>query len=238
MMKIVPAIDLMGGQVVRLYRGDPKQKTVYSDDPVSVARQWEEDGADMVHIVDLDATIGTGSNLDLIHKIAEKLTIPVEVAGGLRNETIVDRAMSFATRVVVGTLAFQDKELLQKIAKKHKFSRIVISVDHVDGLVVTHGWQKSTKIPLLDAINEFVGMGFTEFLLTNVSRDGTMEGPDLKFLEEACAIQKANVIASGGISKIGDVSDVQARNAFAVILGKALYENRVSIREAKQRLVN
>lgn len=232
-MKIIPAIDLMDGQVVRLFKGDPKQKTVYSNDPVSVAKQWEEDGADMLHIVDLDATIGTGSNLDLIQKITGELTIPVEVAGGLRNESIIDRAMSFATRIVIGTLAFQDKKLLQKIAKKHTFSKIVISVDHVDGFIVTHGWQESTKTPLLDAINEFVDMGFTEFLLTNVSKDGTMEGPDLEFLEKACTIKNTNVIASGGISKIDDVSNVHAKNAFAVILGKALYENKVSIKEAK-----
>ena len=236
-MKIIPAIDLMDGQVVRLYKGDPKQKTVYSNDPVSIAKKWQDAGADMLHIVDLDATIGTGSNLDLIEQITKELSIPVEVAGGLRSEEIIDRAISFSSRVVLGTLAFKDKELLQRIAKKYDYSKIVISVDHIDGFIVTHGWQESTKNPLLDAIDEFVGMGFTEFLLTNVSKDGTMEGPDLEYLEKACAIQNANVIASGGISNIDDVSDVQTKNAFAVILGKALYENKISIEEAKQ-LVN
>ena len=236
-MKIIPAIDLMDGQVVRLYKGDPKQKTVYSNDPLSVAKKWQDAGADMLHIVDLDATIGTGSNLDLIEKITKELSIPVEVAGGLRSEEIIDRAISFSSRVVLGTLAFKDKELLQRIAKKYDYSKIVISVDHIDGFIVTHGWQESTKTPLLDAINQFVNMGFTEFLLTNVSKDGTLEGPDLEYLEKACAIQNANVIASGGISNIDDVSDVQTKNAFAVILGKALYENKISIEEVKQ-LVN
>ena len=236
-MKIIPAIDLMDGQVVLLYKGDPKQKTVYSNDPVSVAKKWQDAGADMLHIVDLDATIGTGSNLDLIEQITKELSIPVEVAGGLRSEEIVARAISFSSRVVIGTLAFKDKELLQRIAKKYNYSKIVISVDHIDGFIVTHGWQESTKTPLLDAINEFVDMGFTEFLLTNVSKDGTMEGPDLEYLEKACNIQNANVIASGGISNIDDVSAVQTKNAFAVILGKALYEDKVSIEEAKQ-LVN
>ena len=236
-MKIIPAIDLMNGQVVRLYKGDPKQKTVYSNDPVSVAKKWQDAGADMLHIVDLDATIGTGSNLDLIEQITQKLSIPVEVAGGLRSEEIIARTISFSNRVVIGTLAFKDKELLQRIAKKYDYSKIVISVDHIDGFIVTHGWQESTKTPLLDAINEFVEMGFTEFLLTNVSKDGTMEGPDLEYLEKACSIQNTNIIASGGISNIDDVSDVQTKNAFAVILGKALYENKISIEEAKQ-LVN
>ena len=236
-MKIIPAIDLMDGQVVRLYKGDPKQKTVYSNDPVFVAKKWQKAGADMLHIVDLDATLGTGSNLDLIEKISKELSVPIEIAGGLRNKEIIDRAISFSNRIVVGTMAFKDKEMLQQIAKKYDFSKIVISVDHIDGFIVTHGWQESTKTPLLDAIKEFVDMGFTEFLLTNVSKDGTLEGPDLEYLEKACAIQNANVIASGGISNIDDVSDVQRKNAFAVILGKALYENKISIEEAKQ-LVN
>ncbi len=233
-MKIIPAIDLMDGQVVRLYKGDPKQRTVYSDDPVSVAKRWQEAGADMLHVVDLDAAIGTGSNLDLIGGIAAESSVPVEVAGGLRNEPIVDKAISFATRIVIGTMAFTDKELLRRIAKKHGFSKIVISVDHADGFIVTHGWQESTKTPMLAAINEFAGMGFTEFLLTNISRDGTMSGPDLEYLDKACSIPNTNVIASGGISDIGDISNVQRRNAFAVILGKALYEGKVSIKEAKQ----
>ena len=236
-MKIIPAIDLMDGQVVRLYKGDPKQKTVYSNDPITVAKKWQDAGADMLHIVDLDATIGTGSNLNLIEQISKELSIPVEVAGGLRSEEIIDRAISFSNRVVIGTLAFKDKELLQRIAKKYDYSKIVISVDHIDGFIVTHGWQESTKTPLLDAINEFLDMEFTEFLLTNVSKDGTMEGPDLEFLEKACGIQNTNVIASGGISNIDDVSDVKTKNAFAVILGKALYEDKVSIEEAK-KLVN
>lgn len=233
-MKVIPAIDLMDGQVVRLYKGDPGQKTVYSDDPVAVARKWQREGADMLHIVDLDAAIGTGSNLDLMGDIAKNIDIPAEVAGGLRTEATIDRAASFASRIVIGTLAFKDRPLLEKVSKKHGVSRIVISVDHIDGLVVTNGWQRSTEKPLLEAIEEFVRMGFTEFLLTSVARDGTLAGPDLKYLEKACGISGANVIASGGISHVNDVVQVKTRNAFAVILGKALYENRITIGESKR----
>ena len=233
-MKIIPAIDLMDGKVVRLYKGDPTQKTVYSDDPVDIAKKWESAGADIIHLVDLDATLGIGSNLDMIKKILKSVSIPVEVAGGLRNESLVLEVAKLSERIVLGTLAFKDKPLLKSLLSELGSEKIVISVDHKDGEIVINGWQKDTGIKLIPAINEFLKMGFTEFLLTNVSRDGTMEGPDLEFLEQACNLSNANIIASGGISNIGDVADVKEKNAFGVILGKALYENKVSIEEAKK----
>jgi len=233
-MKVIPAIDIMDGQVVRLYKGDPKQKTVYSDNPVEIAKKWETNGADMLHIVDLDATLGIGSNLSIIKKILEEISIPVEVAGGLRDESLILDVVKISNRVVIGTLAFKDKELLKKLLLSLGSEKIVISVDHIDGEIVIHGWQDRTGIKLIDAIQEFLEMGFTEFLLTNISRDGTMEGPDLEFLEQACNLDKTNVIASGGISNVSDVKDVKEKNAFGVILGKALYENKISIEEAKK----
>ena len=232
-MKIIPAIDLMDGQVVRLYKGDPKQKTVYSDNPVEIAQKWEKNGADMLHIVDLDATLGLGSNLSIIKKIIENISIPVEIAGGLRDESIVMDAAHISKRIVIGTLAFKDKEILKKLLEKLGSEKIVISVDHKDGKIVTHGWQQGTDIDLIDSIKDFLAMGFTEFLLTNVNRDGTLEGPDLEFLEKACNLN-ANVIASGGISNAKDVENVKEKNPFGVILGKALYENKISIEEAKK----
>jgi len=233
-MKIIPAIDLMNGQVVRLYKGDPKQKTVYSDNPVEIAKKWEANGADMLHIVDLDATLGIGSNISIIKKILKEISIPVEVAGGLRDETLILDVAKISSRVVIGTLAFKDKELLKKLLLSLGSEKIVISVDHIDGKIVIHGWQDKTEIKLIDAIKEFLEMGFTEFLLTNVSRDGTLEGPDLEFLEQACRLSNANVIASGGVSSVNDIKDVKEKNAFGVILGKALYENKISIEEAKK----
>ncbi len=232
-MKIIPAIDLMGGQVVRLYKGDPKHKTVYSNNPIEIAQKWEKNGADMLHIVDLDATLGLGSNLSIIKKIIENITIPVEIAGGLRDEETVLDAAKFAKRVVIGTLAFKDQEILKKLLEKLGSEKIVISVDHKDGKIVTHGWQKGTDIDLIDSVKNFLTMGFTEFLLTNVNRDGTLEGPDLEYLEQACNLQ-VNVIASGGISAAKDVQDVKEKKPFGVILGKALYENKISIEEAKK----
>ena len=233
-MKVIPAIDLMNGQVVRLYKGDPNQKTVYSDNPVEVAKKWQANGADMLHLVDLDATLGRGSNLLIIKKILEQISIPIQVAGGLRDESTITDVSKICNRVVLGTLAFKDKFTLKKLLSNLGPEKIVISVDHIDGEIVIHGWQKQTGIKLIDAMQEFLAIGFSEFLLTNVSRDGTLEGPDLKFLKQACQLGKTHVIASGGISNIKDVQDVKQKNAFGVILGKALYENKISIEEAKQ----
>ena len=233
-MKIIPAIDIMSGQVVRLYKGDPKQKTIYSDNPIEIAKKWEQNGADMLHIVDLDAALGMGSNLSIIKKIIANVSTPVEVAGGLRDESIVMDTAKISKRVVLGTLAFKDKIILKKLLENLGPEKIVISVDHKEGEIVTHGWQKGTGVNLIDAIKDFLAMGFSEFLLTNVNRDGTLEGPELKFLEQACQLENANVIASGGISNIKDVQDVKEKNSFGVILGKALYENKITIEEAKK----
>jgi len=233
-MKIIPAIDLMEGKVVRLYKGDPNKKTIYSENPLEIAKKWESAGADMIHLVDLDATLGRGSNFETLRNITKSVNIPVQVAGGLRNEKIIERALEFAQRVVIGTLAFNDKTTLGKLLTRYGNEKLVISVDHNDGLIVVNGWQQTTDISLIDAVNEFVKMGFTEFLSTNVNRDGTLQGPDLEWMQQINKIKTANVIASGGISNIEDVIKVKETNPFGVILGKALYENKISIQEAKK----
>ena len=242
-MKIIPAIDLMSGKVVRLYKGDPNNKTIYSDTPIEIAKKWESAGADILHIVDLDATLGSGENLELIQEISKNVSIPLQVAGGLRNEEKISKVLDFASRAVIGTIAIQLKEseqdeILSDFIETFGNERIVISIDHMDGKIVTHGWQTNTGIDLYEVTNEFLKYGFTEFLSTNVSKDGTLEGPDIESLSKICQIQNCNVIASGGISKIKDVEDVKKINPFGVILGKALYEGLVSIEEAKKIGIN
>ena len=232
-MKIIPAIDLMEGKVVRLYKGNPEKKTIYSENPLEIAKKWEKAGADMIHLVDLDATLGLGTNIEIIKNLVQQVSIPVEVAGGLREESLISEVLDYASRVVLGTIAFQNKEILEKLLQKFGKEKIVISVDHVDGNIMVEGWQKSTGKNLIESINEFVDMGFSEFLLTNVSKDGTLQGPDLEFLEKACKINNVNIISSGGISNLDDVIKVKEKNAFGVILGKALYENLITIEEAR-----
>jgi phosphoribosylformimino-5-aminoimidazole carboxamide ribotide isomerase len=232
-VKIIPAIDIMEGKVVRLLKGRPENKIVYFDDPIKIAMQWEKNGADMIHVVDLDATLGRGSNFETIKKIAQTLSVPTQVAGGLRTRQIIDEALEFSERIVLGTVAFGNVGLLDEVSSKFGKKRIVISVDHSDGTVVTHGWQKSEDVSLFLALDGFVQKGFTEFLITNVTRDGTLSGPDLENLGKACT-RKANVIASGGISGITDVVKVRECGAYGVILGKALYDGKITIEEAKK----
>ncbi len=233
-MKIIPAIDLMDGQVVRLVKGNPNNKTVYSNNPLEIAKKWQSAGADMLHIVDLDATLGRGSNLEIIKKILSELNVPVEIAGGLRDESTILEIGKTADRIVLGTLAFKDKETVLKISDSLGKKKIVISVDQIDGKIVVNGWQKSTETTVLDGMNEFLELGFSEFLLTSIGRDGTMQGPDIESLQKACSLENANVIASGGVSGIDDIKKLKALNPYGVILGKALYENKISIEEAKK----
>ena len=233
-MKIIPAIDLMEGKVVRLYKGDPNKKTIYSENPLEIAKKWESAGADMIHLVDLDATLGRGSNFDLLKNIVKSVKIPVQVAGGLRDEKTIEEALKFATRVVIGTLAFKDLTPLDGLLEKYGSEKLVISVDHNDGLIVVNGWQETTKISLVDAVNDFRKMGFSEYLSTSIARDGTLQGPDLEPLKRINEIDGINLIVSGGISNIDDVIKVKQLNPFGVILGKALYENQVTIEEAKE----
>ena len=237
-MKIIPAIDLMNGQVVRLTKGDPEKKTVYSDDPIAVAKKWENNGADMLHVVDLDATLSLGTNFQMIEKISEQVSIPIQVAGGLRDLDKILNGLKFSKRVVIGTIAMQ----LTKSEESDRISwlddidksKLVISVDHISGEIVTHGWKQGTGIKLIDAMNEFVDYGFREFLMTNVSKDGTLEGPDIDNLIQVCKIDDVNVISSGGVSSLDDLKNIKKCDPYGVILGKALYENLISIEEAKK----
>ena len=215
------------------YKGDPNKKTIYSDNPLEIAKKWESAGADMIHLVDLDATLGSGSNFDSLRSIVESVKIPVQVAGGFRSEKTIEGALKFATRVVIGTLAFKDKTTLDGLLAKYGNEKLVISVDHKDGLIVVNGWQETTKTPLIDAVNDFKKIGFSEYLSTSIVKDGTLEGPDLEPLKRINEIDGINLIVSGGISSIDDVIKVKEMDPFGVILGKALYENQVTIEEAK-----
>lgn len=231
-MRVIAAVDIMGRSVVRLVKGDPANKVVYSSDPVETAKKWEAAGADMLHVVDLDAAFQTGSsNAGIVKRIAaEAVKIPVEVAGGIRTTEAAEDMLSRASRAVLGTMAYSEQEAVNKLVKKYP-GRIIISIDQKGGNVMVKGWKESANIKVGDAIAQFRAMGIDEFLLTSIERDGTLEGPDVQTLAEAA--KSARVIASGGIASIGDVIRVRSAGCTSVILGKAMYDGKVSIERAK-----
>jgi len=229
-MKVIAAIDIMGGSVVRLVKGDPANKVVYSSDPVDTSRKWETAGADMLHIVDLDAAFSSGSNAELVVKITAAVKIPVQVAGGIRTPEKAEEMMSKASRVVLGTMAYSTPEVVRKLAKKNP-GRVVISIDQVNGKVMVKGWKESTGMKVADAISQFASMGVDEFLLTSIERDGTLQGPDVSTLAEAA--KSARIIASGGIASLEDIVKVRSTGCSSVILGKAMYDGKVSIERVK-----
>jgi phosphoribosylformimino-5-aminoimidazole carboxamide ribotide isomerase len=229
-MKVIAAVDIMGGSVVRLVRGNPDDKVEYSNDPVETARKWETVGADMLHIVDLDAAFSTGSNSELIAKISQAVRIPLQIAGGIRSLEKAEEMLSMASRVVIGTMAYREPEVIRKLVKKNA-DRVTISVDQMGGMVMVKGWKESTGTTVADAISQFLAIGVDEFLLTSIDRDGTLQGPDIKTLADAAVF--ARIIASGGISSIEDVIKIRSAGCSSVIIGKAMYDGKVSIEKVK-----
>jgi phosphoribosylformimino-5-aminoimidazole carboxamide ribotide isomerase len=229
-MRVIAAVDIMGGSVVRLVKGNPANKVEYSNDPVETAKKWENVGADMLHVVDLDAAFSTGSNSELIAKISEAVRIPLQIAGGIRSLEKAEEVLSMASRVVIGTMAYREPEVIRKLVKKNT-GRVVISVDQIDGMVMVKGWKESTGTRVADAISQFLAIGVDEFLLTSIDRDGTLQGPDIKTLADAAV--SARIIASGGISSIEDVIRIRSAGCSSVIIGKAMYDGKVSIEKVK-----
>jgi phosphoribosylformimino-5-aminoimidazole carboxamide ribotide isomerase len=232
-MKVIPAIDLMDGKVVRLVKGDPDNKTIYSDDPVDVAGRWVSEGADMLHVVDLDATLQTGTNnRKMIYKIAASTQIPLQAAGGIRSVEIINEMLKNVDKIVLGTIAFQEPSLIKEMIKKKK-ERIVIAIDHLDRTVMVNGWKERTDSSLQNAINDFRSEGISEFLLTSIEKDGTLSGPDIATLCYAAAFPGVRIIASGGVTSLEDIIRARAAGCSSIILGKALYDRRLSIAHAK-----
>ena len=233
-MKVIPSIDLMNGNVVRLVRGDPANKVVYSDNPIETARKWEAAGADMLHVVDLNAALRTGiNNNEIVFKIIDSVKIPVQVAGGIRSNNAINEMLNKnAAKVVLGTIAYKEPDSIRQIAKK-KIEKLVISIDQNNGRVMIDGWREASSYGIVDAINLFMSMGIREFLLTSIDRDGTLNGPDVTTLSLASSFANSLIIASGGISSLEDIIRVRSAGCRSVILGKAVYEGKISIERVK-----
>lgn len=233
-MKVLAAIDIMNGDVVRLTKGDQSTKKVYSNDPVQVAKKWAKDGADMLHIVDLDAAFGNeSSNLSIISEILHSVNIPIQIGGGIRNTEIFEKIAKMGfSKIVVGTMAYRNVNELRLLSKNYG-DKIVISLDEINGNVMIEGWKSSSDYKVEDAINKFNKLGISNFLLTSIIKDGTLSGPDIVTLNSVNTDRKSKIIASGGISSLVDVLRVRSIGCDSVILGKALYEERLDIKKVK-----
>ena len=234
-MIVVPAIDLQSGRCVRLVRGDPAQATVYGDDPVAVAREFEREGARLLHVVDLDAALGEGGNRSTVEAICGSVSVPVQVGGGLRSLAAVDAMLAIgAARAVVGTRAAQDAAFVRTAVERHA-DRVVVALDVLGDQVMLSGWRKPGEslerlLPLLQAA------GVARFLVTSIAVDGTLTGPDLELYRRVLRVTDRPVLASGGVATTADLLALATVGVEGAIVGKGLYEGAISCRQATEAL--
>jgi phosphoribosylformimino-5-aminoimidazole carboxamide ribotide isomerase len=233
---LYPAIDIRGGQAVRLLQGDYARETTYDADPVDAARRWAEEGAEFLHVVDLDgAKAGEPKNLETIRRIAAAVSCPIQVGGGLRDpESVAAVLEAGAARVVIGTAALRDPQLLDAALAAHG-ERVVVSVDTRGGKVSLSGWTETSDVDAPAAVAELSERGVQRFLCTAIEVDGTMEGPAVHELNEIAAATSAQVIASGGVGELAHLQQLArecAPNIEGAIVGRALYERKFSVAEA------
>ncbi len=236
-MELIPAIDLLRGAVVRLAQGDFDRVTDYADDPVAVARGWAEQGATRLHLVDLEAARdGARSQAAIIERIVAAVDIPCQVAGGIRDAHIAGALLEAGVdRVVLGTALIRDPELAHTLVTRWGASHIVAAVDVRDGQAVGDGWTAgATGAPALDLVTRLRAAGIGWFAVTAIVRDGLLTGPDMDLLAQAAFAAEGvdHVIASAGVSSLGDIQDLAAAGYGGAILGRALYEGRVDLAKA------
>lgn len=235
-MLIIPAIDLRGGKVVRLFQGKFSEEKVYSSDPLKVAKRWARQGAQFLHVVDLDGALsGTPKNLKAVKEIVNKAGIPIEFGGGIRDlKTILEVLDLGSERVILGTKAASDARFLKKAWKKFG-EKIIVSIDAKAAKVLTQGWSSGVAKTTLDFAAELKEMGFKQVIYTDISRDGALCGPNIKGIKELLEETGLNVIASGGVSALEDLlklKKLEKQGLAGAIVGKALYESRFTLTEA------
>jgi phosphoribosylformimino-5-aminoimidazole carboxamide ribotide isomerase len=236
-MIIIPAIDLKDGNVVRLFQGKPGASNVYSHSPVTVARHWQKQGAELIHLVDLDGALtGVINDFQLVKDIIKAVDVPIEFGGGVRSrETIKALLDAGVSRVVLGTRAAQDRKFLKETFDEFQH-RIIVSIDAKKGKVLTEGWQSADQdLNAIDFASALKEAGFNELIYTDVLKDGTLQGPNFQGLEKILRDSGLKIIASGGVSSLEDIQrlkSLEGKGVEGVIIGKALYENKFTLKEA------
>lgn len=235
-MQIYPAIDLKNGQCVRLKQGRFDDVTSYGDDPVQRAKIWEEAGATYIHVVDLDgARTGNSYNLEAIKKIVAAVNVPVQTGGGIRSmRDIEQRIDAGVSRVIIGTAAVNNPELVKEAVRVYG-DKIAVGIDASKGMVATDGWEKISDVPAIELCKKMAEIGVKTVVYTDISKDGMMSGPNIESTKELVEESGIDIIASGGVSTMSDLEGVESINAQGVIIGKALYQGALDLKEIIER---
>ena len=236
-MQLYPAIDMKNGQCVRLRQGAFQDVTVYSDTPEKVALHWQEQGAAFLHLVDLDGALaGRSVNEPVIRRIAETVSIPIQIGGGIRSREAVSHMLSLGIRrVIIGTKAVENPEFLKELAEEFGSEAIVAGIDARDGLVAIQGWEKTSSVKALDVALTMKEYGIRHIVYTDISRDGMLAGPNVEATSLMTRETGLDIIASGGVSSMEDLEHLYQEGIQGAIIGKALYENRIDLKEAAAR---
>ena len=237
-MLLLPAMDIQAGQCVRLYQGKKDEVTVYSEEPVAVAKLWERMNALMLHVIDLDAAFsGSPQNLEVIEDIVKSISIPIQVGGGMRNLHTIEKVLSLGVkRVILGTAAIDNQEFVEDAVKEFD-QGIIVGIDSKDGYVAVEGWEATTHIEALQLAREMEQIGVQRIVCTDTSRDGTLQGLNVEFTKELAENTSLKVIASGGISSMYDLKRLNSLKRYGIegaIIGKALYTGNIKLDEALQ----
>ena len=232
-MIIFPAIDIKDKKCVRLTQGDFDKVNVYGEDPSLMAKKWADYGAEFIHVVNLNGSRNEiGINDETLVKVAKAVDVPSQVGGGIRDEKRVKELLDLGiNRVIVGTMAIENKELLKELIEKYKAEKIVVSIDAKNGKVATHGWEKVSDIDSVDLCKELEQIGVKTIVYTDISKDGMLEGPNFDIYKELSQKTSLDIIASGGVTSIDDVKRLLDMNMYGAIIGKALYDNRIDLKE-------
>ena len=232
-MKIFPAIDLYEKKAVRLYKGDYEQMTVYSDDPVSVARDFKNCGAECIHMVDLEgARDGNTPNIDIVERVAREVGLFVEIGGGIRSMETVKRYLdSGVSRVILGTAAVNDEQFLLEAVRTYG-ERIAVGADVKDGCIAIKGWLETSALTLDAFFSKMQGIGVKTIICTDISKDGAMRGTNLEMYKALSEKYSLDIVASGGVSGIDDVKSLRAMDLYGAIIGKAYYIGAIDLKEA------
>lgn len=228
MFQVIPAVDVQRGRAVRLYEGDAAKETVYFEDPVAAAKHWASLGARLLHVVDLDATMEKGSNAAVIERIAAGVDAEVELGGGIRSAADAERWLRIVDRVVLGTIAVSEPDLVSELVERHGAKRVCVSVDARAGKVAVRGWLETTAIEATDLAADMHRRGVSDLIYTNVSRDGTMSGVDERAVAELRAAFPGHLVAGGGVGRDADLELYEGLGLQGAIVGKALYEGKIT----------